>query len=338
MLTLSSFKLSNLKPMSKSQKLRELGLAVVDIEAKSVAALAERIDEHFVEACKLLLNCKGRIIVMGMGKSGHIGSKIASTLASTGSPAYFVHPAEASHGDLGMITRQDVILALSNSGETSEIVTILPFLKRLGIPLISLTGKPQSTIARAATVNLDVGVAMEACPLGLAPTSSTTVALVMGDALAVSLLEAKGFTSEDFALSHPGGSLGRKLLLHTNDIMRTGDAIPRVSPDCLLTDVLIEMSQKGLGMTCVIDKNEELLGIYTDGDVRRTLNKGLDIRSTKVSEVMTKRCKTVQPDILAAEALQSMEQYKITVLIVVNDHNKPVGILHMHDLLKAGVA
>lgn len=331
-------KMNDQTSADESQKLRQLGLAVVDTEAQAVAALANRIDQDFVQACKILLHCKGRIIVMGMGKSGHIGCKIASTLASTGSPAYFVHPAEASHGDLGMIMREDVILALSNSGETSEIASILPFIKRLGIAFISMTGNPHSTIAKAATVNLDVSVVTEACPLGLAPTSSTTVALVMGDALAVSLLEVKGFTAKDFALSHPGGSLGRKLLLHVDDIMRTGDAIPKVTPNLPLLDALVEMSQKGLGMTCIVDEQQRLLGIYTDGDVRRTLNKGLDVRLTTVAEVMTTNSKTIQSSILAAEALQLMECHKITALVVVDANNVPVGVAHMHDLLRAGVA
>lgn len=324
--------------MDEAQKILQLGQAVISIEAQAVAALANRINDAFVAACKILLQCKGRIIVMGMGKSGHIGNKIASTLASTGSPAFFVHPAEASHGDLGMITREDVILVLSYSGETSELVSIIPFVKRLGIPLISLTGRAESSIAKAANVNLDVSVTTEACPLGLAPTSSATATLVMGDALAVSLLEAKGFTAKDFALSHPGGSLGRKLLLHVDEVMRSGDAIPRVFPHTLVVDALIEMSQKGFGMTCVVNEQQKLLGIYTDGDVRRTLNKGLNVQTTKIKEVMTKNCRTTRLGILAAEALQLMEQYKITALVVVSEDNSPVGIVHMHDLLRAGVA
>lgn len=323
--------------MNESEKLRQLGLAVINNELEAVKELASRIDESFVKACQLLLQCQGRIIVMGMGKSGHIGCKIASTLASTGSPAYFVHPAEASHGDLGMVTKQDIILALSNSGETAEIIALLPFLKRLDIPLIAFTGKPKSSIAQAATVNIDVSVKTEACPLGLAPTSSTTAMLVMGDALAISLLEAKGFTADDFAMSHPGGALGRKLLLYVDAIMRVGEAVPKVQPDSLLTEVLLEMSQKGLGMTCVTNEQGELLGIYTDGDVRRTLNKGFNFNTTPVSEVMTKSCKTIKQNILAAEALQIMEQFKITALVV-TENNQPIGIVHMHDLLKAGVA
>lgn len=326
------------KPMSETEKLCQLGLAVLNIEAQAITDLAARIDQNFAKACQILMNCKGRIIVMGMGKSGHIGCKIASTFASTGSPAYFVHPAEASHGDLGMVTRQDVILALSNSGETSEIVSLLPFIKRLGIPLISLTGKANSTIANAANIHIDVSVAMEACPLGLAPTASTTAALAMGDALAISLLEARGFTAEDFALSHPGGSLGRKLLLHVDEIMRTGDAIPRIAPTANLADALMEMSQKGMGMTNIINEQGQLLGIYTDGDLRRTLNRSLDINKTQISEVMTASCKTIHLGMLAGEALQIMEQYKITVLTVVDENKKIIGALHMHDLLRAGIA
>ncbi|CAM4448540.1 MAG: Arabinose 5-phosphate isomerase KdsD [Legionellaceae bacterium] len=324
--------------MLESKKIRELGLAVIETEAKAVATLKERINEDFIMACKILMNCKGRIIVLGMGKSGHIGSKIASTFASTGSPAYFVHPAEASHGDLGMITREDVILALSYSGESSEIISILPFIKRLGIPLIAMTGKPTSTLAREAIVHLNVSVEMEACPLGLAPTTSTTVSLVMGDALAVALLETKGFSAEDFALSHPGGSLGRKLLLHVQDIMRTEQAIPIVSPTTCLIDAILVMCEKGLGMTCIVDEKHALKGIYTDGDIRRTLTKGIDIHTTLIQEVMSINFKTVPPKMLAAEALQLMELYKITVLIVINDDLTPVGIIHLHDLLQAGIA
>jgi arabinose-5-phosphate isomerase len=272
-----------------------------------------------------------------MGKSGHIGGKIAATLASTGSPAFFVHPGEASHGDMGMITKKDAVLALSNSGETPEILTILPLIKRLDIPLISLTGNPKSTIAQRATINIDVSVEKEACPLGLAPTSSTTATLVMGDALAVALLEARGFTAEDFALSHPGGSLGRKLLLRIKDLMHTENRIPTVNTAALLTQALMEMTQKGFGMTAVVDNSNKLIGIYTDGDLRRTLDAGLDIHKTNIEQVMTKNCKTITPCMLAAEALQIMQTYKITCLLVVEKDNTLIGVIHLHDLLRAGV-
>jgi arabinose-5-phosphate isomerase len=332
---------STIKAMSNSQnpeKLQQLGRAVLETEARAVAALAARIDEKFTHACQFLLACQGRVIVMGMGKSGHIGNKIASTLASTGSPAFFIHPAEASHGDLGMVTRQDVVLVLSNSGETAEFLAILPGLKRLGIPLISLTGKPDSTIAKTADINLDVSVSEEACPLGLAPTASTTASLAMGDALAIALLEARGFTTQDFAHSHPGGILGKRLLLHVDDIMRTDDAIPRVPADISLVEALLEMSKKSLGMTTITGDQGEILGIFTDGDLRRVIDRKIDIHHAKIRDVMTAHGKTIRPGLLAAEALQLMERYKITVLLVVNEQNQALGILHMHDLLMAGVA
>jgi arabinose-5-phosphate isomerase len=284
-----------------------------------------------------MLACTGRIVVTGMGKSGHIGSKIAATLASTGSPAFFVHPGEASHGDLGMITSKDVVLALSNSGNTTEILTIVPIIKRLGVPLISMTGNPGSPLATEATVNLDVGVENEACPLGLAPTSSTTVALVMGDALAVALLDARGFTEEDFALSHPGGSLGRRLLLHVSDIMHTGNSMPRVPPDATISQALLEMSSKGLGMTAIVDKGDRALGIFTDGDLRRTLDKNIDLQQTTIDQVMTGDCKTVEANDLAAEVLKLMEDHKINGALVTNKDGKLIGALNMHDLLRAGV-
>ncbi len=328
------------KTLSAEQRIAQmtdLGRAVIETEAAAITALLERLDERFEKACRYLLECQGRIVVTGMGKSGHIGSKIAATLASTGSPAFFVHPGEASHGDLGMITPQDVVLALSNSGETSELLIILPLLKRLGTPLIAMTGKPQSTLARESEVHLDVSVEKEACPLGLAPTSSTTAALVMGDALAVALLQARGFTAEDFALSHPGGSLGRRLLLHVSDIMHIDDALPVVAEDASLHDALEMMSAKGLGMTAVVDSEGCLSGVYTDGDLRRTLNKPIDIHRLKVSEVMTRNCKTVPPDMLAAEALQMMDEKKINGLLVVDDQQQLVGAFNMHDLLRAGV-
>lgn len=318
------------------RRLVAMGRAVVNIEAQAVAALQARIDAGFTRACRFMLDCEGRIVVLGMGKSGHIGGKIAATLASTGTPAFFVHPGEASHGDLGMITRRDVTLALSNSGETTELLTILPLIKRLGVPLITLTGSTSSTLAQAADVNLDVSVAQEACPLGLAPTASTTAALVMGDALAVALLEARGFTEEDFALSHPGGSLGRRLLLRIADIMHTGDEIPRVARSTALGDALLEMTRKGFGMTIVADDNGRLQGVFTDGDLRRALDQGVDVRRTPIDEVMTPRCKTVPPRMLAAEALQLMEAFKITSLVILDDE-RIIGIVHMHDLLRAGV-
>jgi arabinose-5-phosphate isomerase len=273
-----------------------------------------------------------------MGKSGHIAHKIAATLASTGSPAFFVHPGEASHGDLGMFTKNDVVLALSNSGETTELLIILPLLKRLAVPLITLTGNPHSTLALSANVNLDVSVDKEACPLGLAPTASTTAALVMGDALAIALLEARGFTAEDFALAHPGGSLGRRLLLHIDELIRTGKQIPQVSESASLSDALMEMTQKGLGMTAITDANQKLMGVYTDGDLRRTLDAGLDVHKTAIHQVMTRNCKTVSPGLLAAEALQIMQKHKITSLLVVTPNNTLTGVVHLHDLLRAGVA
>jgi arabinose-5-phosphate isomerase len=324
--------------MSNPEKLQQLGRVVLDTEARAVAALVARIDKKFSEACQFLLACQGRIVVMGMGKSGHIGNKIASTLASTGSPAFFIHPAEASHGDLGMVTRQDVVLVLSNSGETSEFLNILPDLKRLGIPLISLTGKPDSTIAKTADINLDVSVSEEACPLGLAPTASTTATLAMGDALAIALLEARGFTTQDFARSHPGGSIGKRLLLLVDEVMRTGDAVPRVPAHTPLLEALLEMSKKTLGMTTVVGENGEVIGVFTDGDLRRVIDRKIDIHNAQIKDVMTPQGKVIRPGTLAAEALQLMERYKITVLLVINDENKALGVLHMHDLLMAGVA
>lgn len=284
-----------------------------------------------------MLACEGRIVVLGIGKSGHIAGKIAATLASTGSPAFFVHPGEARHGDLGMITSKDVVLALSNSGESEEIVSLLPMIRRLAVPLISLTGKAQSSLAKAATVNIDVGVEKEACPLGLAPTASTTAALVMGDALAIALLEAKGFSEADFARSHPGGRLGRRLLLHVSDIMHTGAAVPTVSLTANLKDALVEMTQKSLGMTAIVDENGGIAGVFTDGDVRRTLDKEMDIHSTYIDSVMTTDCKTIQADQLAVDALTVMQQYKISVLLVVDAKNNLIGAVHMLDLLRAGV-
>lgn len=310
----------------------------IAMERDAVSRLLDRIDDKFEHACSLLLECRGRVVVTGMGKSGHIGTKIAATLASTGTPAMFVHPGEASHGDLGMITSSDVVLALSNSGNTAEILTLLPLFKRMNAPLISMTGDADSELSQAADVNLDVSVLEEACPLDLAPTSSTTVSLVMGDALAIALLEARGFSAEDFAFSHPGGALGRRLLLKVEDVMHSGDRIPMVSPDTALRDALLEMTSKGMGMTCVIDGNQTLLGVYTDGDLRRSLDQNIDVHSTPISEVMTDRSKTATAGILAAEALAIMDNGKISVLVVTDDDNKPVGVLHLHDLLNAGVA
>jgi arabinose-5-phosphate isomerase len=319
------------------QKLRELGLAVIQVEAQAISALAEQINDNFVAACKLLFDCVGRVVVIGMGKSGHIAGKIAATLASTGTPAFFVHPGEASHGDLGMITRQDVVLALSNSGETEEILKILPLIKRLGVPLIAMTGNPASTLGVMSTIHINVAVEQEACPLGLAPTSSTTAALVMGDALAVSLLEARGFTRDDFAWSHPGGSLGKRLLLRVSDIMHIGADIPSVPASALISHALLEMTEKQLGMTAIVDADNRVIGIFTDGDLRRTLAKNLDIKNTTISEVMTPHCAVISADILAAEAMQVMEKKKINALIVVDDHKIPVGALNMHDLIRAGI-
>lgn len=319
------------------EKFCRLGLAVVETEAQAVASLKERIDKNFANACSYLLTCIGRIVVIGMGKSGHIGRKISATLASTGSPAFFVHPGEASHGDMGMVTKRDAVIAISHSGETKEVLTILPLIKRLGIPLISLTGNLNSTLAKKSDVVLDTSIHKEACPLGLAPTSSTTVTLVMGDALSIALLEARGFTKDDFARSHPGGSLGRRLLLHVGDVMRTDDAIPQVSEAASLKQALMEMTEKGLGITAAVDASGKIKGVFTDGDLRRTLEQGIPILGTSLKEVMTKDCKTLPADRLAAEAVQMMEKHKITALLVVDDNDHVIGALNMHDLLRAGV-
>ncbi|MGB9671265.1 MAG: KpsF/GutQ family sugar-phosphate isomerase [Halothiobacillaceae bacterium] len=322
-----------------SDRLLGLARAVLDTEAAALVRLNARLDQAFVRACQLMLACQGRVVVTGMGKSGHIGGKIAATLASTGTPAFFVHPGEASHGDLGMITRQDVVLALSNSGETPEILAILPIIKRLGVPMIALTGRPQSTLAREAEVHIDVGVDKEACPLGLAPTASTTAALAMGDALAVALLETRGFTAEDFALSHPGGALGRRLLLHVRDIMHSGERLPKVELGAPLRDALIEITRKGLGITAVVDAEGRLAGVFTDGDLRRALDHAdIDLRGARVDELYTPGGKTCPAGMLAAEALGLMERHKINALIVVDEDRRPVGALNTHDLLRAGVA
>jgi arabinose-5-phosphate isomerase len=321
----------------RDEKLRELALAVIQVEAEAVAALAGQINDSFVNACKLMFNCKGRVVVIGMGKSGHIAGKIAATLASTGTPAFFVHPGEASHGDMGMITKQDVVLALSNSGETDEIVKILPIIKRLNVPLIAMTGNPKSTLATFATLHINVGVAQEACPLGLAPTSSTTSALVMGDALAVSLLEARGFTRDDFALSHPGGTLGKQLLLRVGDIMHVDDAMPIVHQSAFISAALLEITEKKLGMTAIVDDDNRLIGIFTDGDLRRMLANNLDVHTTCIVEVMTPNCAVIKTGALAAEAMQIMEHKKINALIVVDDQQRVSGALNMHDLIRAGI-
>lgn len=310
---------------------------VLEIEARAILDLIPRLGAAFASACGLCLACKGRVVVTGMGKSGHVAGKIAATLASTGTPAFFMHPAEASHGDLGMITASDVVIALSNSGETTELVTLLPVMKRLGIKLITLTGKPESTLAAASQVTLNIAVAEEACSLNLAPTASTTAALAMGDALAVALLEMRGFTREDFAMSHPGGALGRKLFLRIRDLMHQGNAIPRVHPHTSLSKGLMEMTSKGLGMTAVCADDGRLLGIFTDGDLRRALDQGIDIRQQTMQSVMNPNCRTASPEMLAAEAVHLLERYKINSLVVVDEAGQLVGALNMHDLFRAGV-
>lgn len=323
--------------MSSVHALIDSAKRTISLEQEAITSLLGRIDNSFVQACELILNCKGRVVVVGMGKSGHIGHKIAATLASTGTPAFFVHPAEASHGDMGMITADDIVLALSNSGTTNEIVTLLPLIKRLGLTLISMTGNPDSTLAHAANVNLDTQVEQEACPLNLAPTSSTTVTLVLGDALAIALLEARGFTPEDFAFSHPGGALGRRLLLKVEHVMHSGDELPAVARDASLREALLEMTQKGLGMTLILAPDRTLAGIFTDGDLRRALDKGIDVRDASIDALMTHGGKTARPEMLAAQALKIMEDYKISSLPVINEHNQAIGALNMHDLLRAGV-
>ncbi len=334
---LAAVRTSN-NPLLDATALVRSAQAVISVEARAIEALHERIDANFLRACQLMFECPGRVVVSGMGKSGHIARKIAATLASTGTPAFFVHPAEASHGDLGMITQKDVVLALSNSGETDELLTILPLIKRQGIPLIAMTGNTHSSLSRLADVHLDTSVPAEACPLGLAPTSSTTAALVMGDALAIALLEARGFTDEDFARSHPAGSLGRQLLLKISDVMHTGEQIPTVRPDVMLTEALVEMTRKGLGMTAIIDADQHLLGVFTDGDLRRAVDDDdIDLRATAVTHLMTAHPKTISTDKLAVEAAQLMEAHKIHALLVVDADNRVVGALNIHDLLRARV-
>jgi len=315
----------------------EVGRQALAVEIEGLQAQLPRLGAEFARACRICLDCRGRIVVTGMGKSGHIAGKIAATLASTGTPAFFVHPGEASHGDVGMITREDAVLALSNSGETDEILTIVPAIKRLAVPLIAMTGSPQSALARAATVHLDIAVPAEACPLNLAPTASTTAALAVGDALAVALLKARGFTEEDFARSHPAGNLGRRLLLHVRDVMRTGTAVPMVRLDTPLAEGLLEMTRKGLGMTAVMDGAGHVAGIFTDGDLRRALDRAANLHTTRMQEVMTKSAKTVHAGMLAAEAVHLMEEHRITALLVVDADNQPVGALNVHDLMRAGV-
>ena len=320
-----------------SKELVALATRVLDIESRAVVELVSRLDDTFADACRLCLETDGRVIVTGMGKSGHIGRKIAATLASTGTPSFFVHPGEASHGDLGMITPHDLLLAVSYSGETDEVVTILPLIKRMGAKLITMTGKPGSTLARAADVHLNVHVSEEACPLNLAPTASTTATLAMGDALAVALLECRGFTAEDFARSHPSGSLGKRLLLQVEDVMRSGDEIPAVGADVSVSEGLLEMTRKGLGMTAIVDKEQRILGVFTDGDLRRTLDAEVNIHKTTMRTVMQPDCITIEAGTLAAEAVRIMEENKITSLLVANKEKLLIGALNVHDLFRAGV-
>jgi len=331
--------IKNIAQLSQAQTtlFTESALRTISLEQAAIAELATHIDATFEQACQLLMDCSSRVVLLGMGKSGHIANKIAATLASTGTPSFFVHPGEASHGDMGMITAKDVILALSYSGSTREIVTLLPMIKRLGTPLIAMTGAPDSILAKAADVHLNVQVSTEACPLNLAPTSSTTATLVMGDALAIALLEAKGFSAKDFAFSHPGGALGRKLLLKVSDIMHSGKALPQVWQDTCFADALMEMTQKGMGMTAVVNAQGNLAGIYTDGDLRRSLDHSQDLRECHISELMTHNPVIAQANMLAAQALKLMEQHKINALIVCDEKHQPVGAINMHDLLNAGV-
>ena len=320
-----------------NDELLALAAEVLDIESRAVKNLKSRLNDDFVAACQLCMETPGRIVVTGMGKSGHVSNKIAATLASTGTPAFFMHPAEASHGDVGMITKHDLLLAISYSGETEEVITILPAVKRMGAKMLAMTGNPNSTMAKTADVHLDVSVSEEACPLNLAPTASTTATLAMGDALAVALLKNRGFTAEDFARSHPRGNLGKRLLLRVADVMRSGDRIPAVSADVTLRDALFEMTDKGLGMTAIVDSNSKVMGIFTDGDLRRTLDAGADVRSTIIRDVMHTNCKTTTADVLAAEALHLLEEYKITSLLVVDESGTLVGALNIHDLFREGL-
>lgn len=316
----------------------EYGQSVISLELAAIQALAQRIDQHFARACEYLRAAKGHVVVLGMGKSGYIAHKIAATLASTGTPAFFIHPGEANHGDMGMITSDQVVLMISNSGETDELLSLLPAIRQLDVPLIALTGQPQSTLAQAASVHLDVSVAREAGPFGLAPTSSTTAALVMGDALAIAVLRARAFSPEDFARHHPGGALGRRLLLQVNSLMHTGNELPAVSPDCLLAKALVEMTEKRLGMTTVQNAQGTLLGVFTDGDLRRALDQGYDVRQTPVSDVMSKQGITGSTDMLAIDALNLMEQHGITALVLVDSQQQVAGVVHLHQLVKAGIS
>lgn len=321
---------TNLEVMSLAQQ-------VFETESQAINHIATKLDDQFVKAVDLLLECKGRVVVTGMGKSGHIGNKIAATLASTGTPAFFVHPGEASHGDLGMITREDVVIAISNSGETQEVLALLPMLKRFDIKFVAMTGKPNSTLAKAADTHLDVGVEKEACPLGLAPTSSTTATLAMGDALAVAALQYRGFTAEDFALSHPGGALGKRLLIRVEDLMHIGDALPIVTLNTLLPEAINEMSAKTFGITAVVDDNGTFCGVFSDGDIRRAIGKLINPNTTMMQEIMTAKGKIIRADQLAAEALELMEKHKITSLFIIDSDKKPTGLIHLHDLLRAGI-
>ena len=318
-------------------RLIDMGRHALRIEAQAVAALVDRLGDDFATACGIFLECKGRVVVSGMGKSGHVGGKIAATFASTGTPSFFLHPAEASHGDLGMLTKGDAVLAISNSGETAELLTILPLIKRMGAPLVAMTGNAASTLAREADAHLDVSVPAEACPLNLTPTASTTATLAMGDALAVALLGQRGFTETDFAFSHPGGVLGRRLLLRVRDVMRSGDDLPTVGPDTPLTEGLLEMSRKRLGMTAIVDGRGHVAGIFTDGDLRRALDRDIDIHKSRMADVMTKGCRSIGPDDLAAAAVLLMEKHAINGLLVLDDQDVLIGALNVHDLLRAGV-
>lgn len=316
---------------------RQSAQRVLRLELQAIEGLYQTLDEQFTQACQLLFSCQGKVVVIGMGKSGHIGRKMAASFASTGTPAFFVHPGEASHGDLGMISSNDIVIAISNSGESNEILAVLPVIKRWGIPLICMTSRPKSTMAKEADIHLCLHVEQEACPLGLAPTSSTTATLVLGDALAVSLLEARGFTPDDFAMSHPGGALGRKLLLRNADIMHQGELLPTVSDQATVSEALLEMSRKGLGMTAILDSQGILAGIFTDGDLRRILDQQLDIHTTPITKVMTANCITVPAEMLVAQSVKLMQERKINALIVLDKQRCPVGAFNMHDVLKAGV-
>jgi arabinose-5-phosphate isomerase len=331
--------MSKPKPSSAAPTPASLAKAreVLEIEARAITDLIASLDDRFERVIELLLNAKGRIVVSGMGKSGHIARKIASTLASTGTPAFFVHPAEASHGDLGMVTREDVFVALSNSGESEELLAIVPVIKRQGAKLVALTGNPESTLARESDLHLYAGARMEACPLNLAPTASTTAALALGDALAVALMEAKGFTRDQFARSHPGGSLGRRLLTHVRDVMRTGAEAPAVHVSAMLMDAVREVTRGKLGMTAVIDDDRRVMGVFTDGDIRRTLEKGCDFQTTPIADVMTRHPQVIGPDKLAAEAVEIMERHKINQMLVVDERERFIGALNMHDLFRAKV-